>query len=88
MGHYRAIEQLPRRGIKGNEEEPGILGKGREGEEEKKAGKKKRQRERRERGEDRERGRMRGWYGSCGPLFHSVKVCSSWSVESATLHPS
>lgn len=45
MGHYRAMEQLPRRGMKGNEEETGILGKRGEGEGERKAGKKKRRRE-------------------------------------------
>lgn len=46
------MEQLPRRGIKGNEEEPDILGKGGEGEGERKAGKKKR-RKKKEREERR-----------------------------------
>lgn len=84
MGHYRAMEPHPRRGIKGNEEEPGILGKG-ERERERGGQGRRRDGERRERREARERERMRGCYGSCGPLFRSAKVRSSWRVESAAL---
>lgn len=96
MGHCRAVEQLPSRGIKGSKEGPGtwaeskweqsnggveswvpmeicrVCGDG--------GGWENMVRdEQTEHGSGKGVQRMRGWYGSFGPLFHSVKVCSHWS---------